>query len=262
MGPTYRASVPAGEPGANKVVGSVYVDGEYFGAKYLHIVADEIVVRALRSRRSRYEKTGALSVVVHDVPTHFRFCQDDPTKVACDDSSLVNTTELRLEVPDAASESSSFRYHRVTLSFSKQRGATIPLDYDDTKFEWTWHYEDDAAFWAATGIVSVPPPTKNPFFEGGPASGLGGRFWMHAGDQRRNAVPRRRHRDARLVEPGRERTAGERLFRSRSRVPHRQLAVESAARRARIPPSPLISRNSSRYFKPQRFRRCPPAAQS
>lgn len=172
--------VPKGDPGPMEVVDRVTVaDSQFIKLEYQRVVADEVKVKPLRSRRAKDKSSGVMSLVPEDVPTHFRYCQyNDEAMADCDDPSLVSQIELHLEDPN---EQLAFKYHRVTMSFSPTRGATTALDYDDTAHQWTWDYEADASFWETNGIVLIPAPEGNPFLLGGPASGLNGRFWVHAG---------------------------------------------------------------------------------
>jgi hypothetical protein len=172
--------MPAGNPSDYEVLDSASVHSSFFESVTELRQQDTVSIQTRKSRRAAGLSGGTASVSVASVPTQFRFCQNDPTKVACDDASLVNTSQLHVEVLDPKKERASYRYHRITMSFSPTRGANTTVSYNDTWREWTWNYASDAAFWQTTGLVDVPPPENDLLVHGGPASGLDGRFWIHA----------------------------------------------------------------------------------
>lgn len=173
--------VPDGDPRPHEVLASQSLNSGFLTTEYEHVRQDKMTIRPLRSRRSRFKKTGPLDLVPPSpIPTEFRFCQYDPTRTSCADPVLVNTMELHRELATATDEENDHRYHRVKMSFQPGlRGAQINLTYNDSPHVWRWLYNTDAFFWNLTGIIAVPEPEDNGVLQGGQWSGLDGRFWIH-----------------------------------------------------------------------------------
>jgi len=223
--------VPAGEPRPFEVLESQSVTSSFFTSEFKRVRQDRVQIRPLRSRSARFTMTAA-DFVPEDVPTRFRYCQYEEGATPCDAPTLVDTFELHMEVPDALSEMSSFRYHRVSMSFApggNNRGADVVLDYDDSPHNWRWFYQSDASFWQTTGLMVIPPPEDNAIHQGGTWSGLDGRFWVHAATTL--GTPGNNVGTGTHVAPdlGRRRFTGGRMARLRSRGP---CAVQLLARAA------------------------------
>jgi hypothetical protein len=183
--------VPDGEAGTPEIVAESHHDGSILFASFRHTVRDEVVVRPQPSRRAADEHNGgSYKVPSQPIATHFRFCQEDPAAASgCTDFVNLGDAQLHLGIP-AAQETPLMRYHRVTMSFSPLRGASVDLTYDGDEHQYTWDYQDDAAFWTdpsifATPLVNLPAPEKADVFGqqpyvAGPHSGLEGVVWMHA----------------------------------------------------------------------------------
>ncbi|MFO0553019.1 MAG: thrombospondin type 3 repeat-containing protein [Polyangiaceae bacterium] len=180
--------VPASEPLAVERIASQGVSSSLFTDVVSLNVQDGIRVRPLRSRRTKLSKSGTTSYQPVGVPTHFRYCQylaSGEPGLQCDDPALISSDEVHYELASANDETAAMRWHRVTMSnmtTSKKltRGAPWVTKYDDSDYSWRWLYQTDASFWALTNIVSVPPAESTLLLSGGPASGLDGRFWVHA----------------------------------------------------------------------------------
>jgi len=112
--------VPAGEPRPFEVLESQSVTSSFFTSEFKRVRQDRVQIRPLRSRSARFTMTAA-EFVPEDVPTRFRYCQYEDGATPCDDLGLVDTDELHMEVPNALGEMSTFRYHRVTMSFCAGR---------------------------------------------------------------------------------------------------------------------------------------------
>lgn len=184
--------VPDGEAGTPEIVAESHHAGSILVTSFRHTVNDQIAVRPQPSRRTADEHNGATQKVPSQpIATHFRFCQEDPAAASgCTDFVNLGDAQLHLGIP-AAQETPLMRYHRVTMSFSPLRGASVSLTYDGDEHEYTWDYQDDAAFWTdpsvfATPLVNLPPPEQADVFGqqqpyvAGPYSGLDGVVWMHA----------------------------------------------------------------------------------
>jgi hypothetical protein len=161
-------------------------DGEYLEIKERLHVADDIHVQARKSMRAAYLPIGSGpgSVSINNVATHYRYCQyGEVTGPECDDPALVDSFHLHAFL-DWDDEQPYLKYHKVTMSFApSSRGAAQTLDYDMSAQELIWLYQADALAWLADPdgpIVNVPPPEGTMHIDGGPASGLNGRFWVYA----------------------------------------------------------------------------------
>lgn len=163
----------------------VLSDGQYVEIKERLHVADDLLVQARKSLRAKHLPYGAAlgNATVNDVETHYRYCQyGEVVGPECDDPVLVDSFHLHAGL-DWDDEQPYLKYHKVTMSFSPgARGAAQTLDYDHSIHQLTWLYENDAISWLADPdgpIVNVPAPEGTLHIDGGPASGLNGRFWVY-----------------------------------------------------------------------------------
>jgi hypothetical protein len=183
--------VPDGKPGAATVKADYQQDGSILAVHFRHTINDHVVVVPQPSRRAAGMSSGiAQKVPVDPIATEFRFCQEDPAAASgCTDFENLGDGELHLGIA-AEDETPLMRWHRISMSFSSQRGAAASLSYDGASHTYTWNYQADAAFWTDPvqfdpPLVDVPAPeSKQIIFQtdpyvAGPASGLDGVIWIH-----------------------------------------------------------------------------------
>ncbi|HTE51356.1 MAG TPA: hypothetical protein VK698_10855, partial [Kofleriaceae bacterium] len=184
--------VPDGGPGAPTVIAEYELGGSILAEVFRHVVRDQIAVRPQPSRYApdaTFQGTTPL-VPGQPIPTHFRFCQDDPAASSgCTDFENLGDAQLHLGI-QATDETPAMRYHRVKMGFSVARGAALPLTYDGQETFSTWQYASDGAFWTNPAtfdppLIDLPPPEQTTIpsqqqpYVAGPYSGLAGTFWLH-----------------------------------------------------------------------------------
>lgn len=137
--------------------------------------ADRFNVITLRSNAIGTVDPG-LSLPVYDVPTDFRFCGDSE---GIDCLAPENVHDQHLEPGlTAATETADMPWHRITLEGMSAPGEQRIYDHQGVVAATErWLYVDDAARFAADGLMVVPPPTDT---DVSPAEGLQGNLWIHS----------------------------------------------------------------------------------
>ena len=126
-------------------------------------IRDEVELRPLKSHHLRLDPTvmPVAAIPVPDVPTETRFCQKSAIENHdCDRFDEVNDT-LLFAKPNAAAETISDTYHRITLDITGDPDLTFPQQHDwdvDTPERQpdlvTWLYQADLNRW----LTHLPSP--------------------------------------------------------------------------------------------------------
>jgi hypothetical protein len=153
----------------------------YFQSFETHLSSIRVNSQGVHSRLSHGYGLHAEELVVPDVLTNYRFCQENlDDDINCLSADIMQDDRTMPGTP-AWNEPNGpgWAYHRVTRKETGgQRGIARLVDNGDEDYSVEWDYLVDESFWQANGIIdSLIDCEPDDFAE---ASCLGGTFWVNA----------------------------------------------------------------------------------